>query len=310
MRIEGIMDCAFNDLHWSKEFSLRAYHVPGSLEEALDLLESYRGKARVIAGGTDVIPSLRRKALEAEALVDISNLPGLKDIEEVGEEIHLGSLVTHAQAAGSPLIQGKAHLLSDGAGWVGSPQIRHVGTVAGNLVGGQPAGDTSLPLLALNARVTVVSKQGERQVPLTQFFLSPGQTVLDPSKEILTRIRFRGLDKTQGCCYQRLAKRKALTLPILAAAVVVRVNSSQRQIEEAAIALGPVAPTPFRALTSEGFLKGASISPESFKAAAERAMEESTPRDSCLRGSCDYRRQMVGVFVRRGLQRAVEEAGI
>jgi carbon-monoxide dehydrogenase medium subunit len=303
------MDCAFKDLHWSKGFSLRAYHLPGSLEEALDLLEHYQGKARVIAGGTDVIPSLRRKALEVEALVDISNLPGLKDIKEVGEEIHLGSLVTHTQASRSPLIQEKASLLAEGAGWVGSPQIRHVGTVAGNLVGGQPAGDTSLPLLALNARVSIVSKEGERQVPLTHFFLSPGQTVLDPGKEILTRIQFRGLDKTQGCCYQRLAKRKVLTLPILAVAIVVKVSASQSRIEEAAIALGPVAPVPFRASISEGFLKGAAITPENFNAAAEKAMEESTPRDSCLRGSCDYRRQMVGVFVRRGLQKAVEGTG-
>jgi aerobic carbon-monoxide dehydrogenase medium subunit len=304
------MDCAFRDLHWSKEFSLQAYHLPGSLEEALDLLEHYQGKARVIAGGTDVIPSLRRRALEIEALVDISNLPGLKDITELGAEIHLGGLVTHAQVALSPLIHEKAHVLSEGAGWVGSPQIRNVGTVGGNLVGGQPAGDTSLPLLALNAEVTIVSRQGERQVPLTQFFLAPGQTVLDPGKEILTRIHFRSLDKTQGCCYQRLAKRKALTLPILSAAIVVRVNPYQRQIEETAIALGPVAPVPFRALNSEDLLKGAAITMENFKAAAERAMEESSPRDSCLRGSCDYRRQMVGVFVRRGLQRAVEGTGI
>lgn len=304
------MTYPFKDLHWSKEFSLGAYHLPGTLGEALDLLKHYQGKARVIAGGTDVIPGLRRKALEVEALVDISNLPGLKDITEEGEEILLGSLVTHAQAAHSPLIQKKAHLLSEGAGWVGSPQIRNVGTVGGNLVGGQPAGDTTLPLLALNAWVTIVSRQGERQVPLTQFFLSPGQTVLDPGKEILTRICFRGLDKTQGCCYQRLAKRKALTLPILAAAIVVKVNPSQRQIEESAIALGPVAPIPFRALTSEGLLQGAAITQETINTAAEAAMEESTPRDSCLRGSCDYRRQMVGVFVRRGLKRALEETGM
>lgn len=303
------MTYPFKDLHWSKEFSLQAYHLPGTLEEALDLLDHYQKKARIIAGGTDVIPSLRRKALEVEALVDISNLPGLKDIEEKDGEIHLGGLVTHAQLARSLLIQKKAHLLSEGAGWVGSPQIRNVGTVAGNLVGGQPAGDTSLPLLALNALVTIVSKQGEREVPLNRFFLSPGKTVLDPSREILTRIRFRGLDKTQGSCYQRLAKRKALTLPILSAAIVVKVDPSQKQIEEAAIALGPVAPIPFRALSSEGLLQGAAITRENFMAAAERAMEESTPRDSCLRGSFDYRRQMVGVFVRRGLQRAVEETG-
>jgi carbon-monoxide dehydrogenase medium subunit len=161
--------------------------------------------------------------------------------------------------------------------------------------------------LALNARVKIVSNQGVRQVPLTQFFLSPGRTVLDPGKEILTEIRFSSLDQTQGCSYQRLAKRKALTLPILSAAIVVKANLSLRQIEEAAIALGPVAPVPFRALKSESLLKGASLNPESLKSAAKKAMEESTPRDSCLRGSSGYRRQMVNVLVRRGLQKAVEE---
>jgi carbon-monoxide dehydrogenase medium subunit len=305
--IEEIMDCAFKDLHWSKTFSLQAYHMAATLEEALDLLERYQGKARVIAGGTDVIPSLRRKILDVEALVDISNLPDLKDIKEDGQEIRLGCLVTHAQVAHSPLVREKARLLSEGAGWVGSPQIRNIGTLAGNLVGGQPAGDTSLPLLALNARVKIVSNQGVRQVPLTQFFLSPGRTVLDPGKEILTEIRFSSLDQTQGCSYQRLAKRKALTLPILSAAIVVKANLSLRQIEEAAIALGPVAPVPFRALKSESLLKGASLNPESLKSAAKKAMEESTPRDSCLRGSSGYRRQMVNVLVRRGLQKAVEE---
>jgi aerobic carbon-monoxide dehydrogenase medium subunit len=304
------MDCSFKDLHWSKEFSLKAYYLPGSQEEALDLLERHQGKARIIAGGTDIIPGLRRKDHEVEALVDISNLPDLKDIRERGEEIEMGSLVTHAQASRSPVLREKAHILSDGAGWVGSPQIRNVGTIAGNLVGGQPAGDTSLPLLALNAQVTIVSKAGERRVPLTRFFLSPGKTVLDPTREILTRIHFQSLDKTQGCCYQRLAKRKVLTLPILAVAVVVRVDSDQRKVAEAAIALGPVAPTPFRAAGGEGLLRGAAITPENFRAAAEKAMEEATPRDSCLRGSCDYRREMVGVLVRRGLKKAVEETGI
>jgi aerobic carbon-monoxide dehydrogenase medium subunit len=304
------MNCSFNDLHWSKAFSLQAYYLPGSLEEALDLLESHQGKARVVAGGTDIVPGLRRKAEKLEALVDISHLPGLQEIKGVGDTIEMGSLVTHAQAARSPLLREKARLLSEGAGWVGSPQIRNVGTVAGNLVGGQPAGDTSLPLLALDAQVTVAAKTGERQIPLTDFFLSPGKTRLDPSREILTRIRFKGLNKNEGCSYQRLAKRKVLTLPILALAVVVRVNAAQRRIKEAAIAMGPVAPTPLRAARSEGFLRGAEISPEIFKAAAEKAMEEATPRDSCLRGSCDYRREMVGVLVRRGLKKAVEEAGI
>lgn len=303
------MATAFDELHWSKEILFQSYHLPKSLPEAFDLLSQYQGKARVIAGGTDVIPSLRRKSLEVEALVDITRIQGLTGINEVGGQIQIGPLTTHAQVASSPLIREKAPLLSTGAAWVGSPQIRNVGTVAGNLVGGQPAGDTSIPLLALGASVIISSADGERVVPLTHFFLSPGKTVLDPTREILTRIAFKPLGKNQGSCYLRLSKRKALTLPILICAVVVRINLEKGQIEETSIALGPVAPTPFRASQSESRLKDAVVTWELIEEAAELARQESSPRDSCLRGSGDYRQAMVKVYVRRGLKRAIEAAG-
>jgi carbon-monoxide dehydrogenase medium subunit len=303
------MAYAFDELHWSKEVLFQSYHLPKTLPEAFDLLTRYQGRARVMAGGTDVIPSLRRKSLEAEALVDITGISGLTGIRETDGRIEIGPLTTHAQVASSRLIQEKAPLLATGAGWVGSPQIRNIGTVAGNLVGGQPAGDTSLPLLALGATVAIASAGGERLVPLTEFFLSPGKTVLDPSREILTRIIFKPLGKGQGSSYLRLSKRKALTLPILICAIVVRINPAKGLIEEAAIALGPVAPTPFRAGQAEDRLNGAPLTMDSIEAAAELARQESSPRDSCLRGSCDYRQEMVRVYVRRGLKRAIEAAG-
>ncbi|HUU81555.1 MAG TPA: FAD binding domain-containing protein [Acidobacteriota bacterium] len=303
------MSYTFEDLHWAKHISVEDYLLPQSLEEALDMLAEYKGRARVVAGGTDVIPQLRRKDLEVEVLVDITRLKGMGTIDEDGSKITLGGLVTHAQVASSPLIKEKARLLAEGGGWVGSPQIRNIATVAGNLVSGQPAADTSIPLLALNASVAIATKGAERRVPLSEFFLDTAKTVLDPTKEILTRIQFNPLKENQGGCYLRLSKRKALALPMLVCAIVVKVDPTKKVFEEAAIALGPVAPTPFRAARTEAQLRDAPISEDTLRVAAETARLESSPRDSCLRGSCDYRQEMVEVFVRRGLRKALERAG-
>ena len=304
------MSHVFEDLHWAKEIPLHEYLVPQSLAEALEMLAEYRGKARVIAGGTDVIPQMRHRDFQVEALVDIARLPGMDAIEQEGNEAFLGGLVTHAQVASSPLIKEKAGLLADGAARVGSPQIRNIATVAGNVVSGQPAADTSIPLLALNARVTIASRNGNRVIPLTEFFLGPGKTVLDSSKEILTRIQFKTLGENQGGCYLRLSKRQALALPMLVCSSVVRVASKKKVIEEACIALGPVAPIPFRAIRAEEKLRNAPITSETLNAAADISMKESAPRDSLLRGSREYREEMVKVFVRRSLKGALEQAGV
>ena len=303
------MALTFKDLHWAKNIQIQQYLQPETLEEALEMLESFAGRARVIAGGTDVVPQLRGRDIEVEALVDVTRIPGMNDIETDGKNIVLGGLVTHAQVAASELIKKKAGLLSEGAGSVGSPQIRNIATVAGNLVSGQPAADASIPLLALDATVTIAGCKGVRNIPLTDFFLDTGKTVLDCTREILTRIQFRQLGKNEGGCYLRLAKRKALTLPMLVLAAVVDADMEKRIINRAAIAIGPVAPVPYRARNVEEGLKGAPISDETFAEAANRGVLECTPRDSCLRGSCDYRQEMARVFIKRGLTRAIAQIG-
>ena len=136
------MALTFKDLHWAKNIQVQQYLQPETLEEALEMLANFEGKARVIAGGTDVVPQLRGRDIEVEALVDVTGIPGMDGIDQDGENIVLGGLVTHAQVASSDLIRNKALLLSEGAGSVGSPQIRNIATVAGNLVSGQPGADT------------------------------------------------------------------------------------------------------------------------------------------------------------------------
>ena len=303
------MEYALKDFHWGKEIEVQKYLQPLTAREALEMLAEHEGRALVIAGGTDVIPMLRQGDIKAEALVDITRLPGMGGIATEGDLISLGGLVSHGQIASSPLIREKAGLLAEAAGTVGSPQIRNVATVGGNLVSAQPAADVTLPLLALNARVTVLSLAGEREIPLAQFFPSQGRPAIDCRREILTRVRFPALVKNQGGSYLRLSLRKALALPMLASAFVVTVDPKMKRIKEAAISLGPVAPTPFRAARTEAGLRNAPISKETLEEAARTAFDEANPRSSLLRGSKDYRKEMVKVFVRRGLSRALANAG-
>jgi aerobic carbon-monoxide dehydrogenase medium subunit len=303
------MPQAFKELHWRRDISLKQYLVPETLPQALQMLADYQGRARIIAGGTDVIVGLRRRDYDVEALVDISRIPGMRGIDLNGESIILGGLVTHAQSAASALIREKAGLLASGCAAVGSPQIRTIATVAGNLVSGQPAADAAIPLLALDAQVAIASTNGERVVRLSDFFLDVGKTVVDPSREILTRIEFKPLGSNQGGSYLRLSKRRALSLPMLVCAVVVTLDDSKRVIIEAAIALGPVAPTPFRSKRIEDAIKGKTATLKTLQEAAENASAYCSPRDSLLRGSCDYRQEMVKVLVKRGLRSALEQAG-
>ncbi len=263
-----------------------------------------------MAGGTDVIPQLRRKELQVDSLVDLSRIRGLNDIKLEGGIFSLGAMVTHSQVCASEALREKAKSLVEGAEALGSPQVRNLSTVGGNLVSGQPAADTSLPLLALNASVKILSTMGERAVPLTEFFLDQGRTAADSYREILTEIRFPALEETQGGCFLRLSKRKALSLPILALAAVVTIDPSRAVFKDVRLAIGPVAPIPFRAVKTEAMLRGASLSPQTLQMAGESASLESHPRSSSLRGSADYRKEMIKVLVRRGLVVASHRAGV
>jgi carbon-monoxide dehydrogenase medium subunit len=303
------MSHVFKDLHWSRDIPLKEYLVPETLAQAMEMLSDYDGRARLIAGGTDVIVDLRRRNYEVEALVDISRIPGMDGIDMQGDRIILGGMVTHGQTAASSLIRDKAELLALACSKVGSPQIRSIATLGGNLVSGQPAADGSIPLLALSAQVTVLSGNGERVVLLKDFFLDLGKTVVDPTREILTRIEFDSLGPNQGGCTLRLSKRKALGLPMVICAVVVTVDAAKQVIADAAIALGPVAPIPYRDRELESVIQGKPASMETLYEVAEHASAQCTPRDSLLRGSCDYRREMVKVLVRRCLKTALEQAG-
>lgn len=295
-----------SSLVWPKRLHWEKYFRPRTISEALKILEEFQGSARLLAGGTDLIPQIRNWETEPRVLVDITRIPGLGEIKLEDGVIKMGALVTHAQVAESSLIREKALALSEGASQLGSPQIRNLGTVAGNVVSGQPGADTTIPLLALDATVKVTSKKEERTIPMTEFFLDTGKTRVDSTREIVTEIFFPALAKNESSVSLRLAKRKSLALPILNVSVVVSADAKQKKFDHVKIALGPVAPTPLRAREAEGILASAPIGDRVIKEAARKAAREASPRTSLLRGSEEYRKEMVKNLVERAIHKGLE----
>lgn len=281
------------------------YLLPASVEEALEMLADYNGRAHLVAGGTDLILELREGKRQIETLVDVTRIPGLDTIELNNGMITLGAAVTYRQVIDSPLLQAKAPVLVEASRKVGSPQIRNVGTLVGNVVNAMPAADGAIALFALGAELEIASPAGRRWVPIEMLYEGAGQSKIDPSREMVTAIRFPALDENRGSVFERLARRKALALPVLNVAVVVTLDRDA--FADARIAMGPVAPTPFRARQAEETLRGAPANPETIQQAAEVAASEARPRSSLLRASAAYRQETLKVLVRRALTRAVTE---
>lgn len=286
---------------------IKEYLLPETVDEALHNLQSYSGRSTIIAGGTDLMIDMFEGKISPEAFIDISNIGELKQIQEDGEFIKLGAGVTHNQAAKSSLIQQKAPILARACREVGSLQIRNVGTLVGNIVSAQPAADAAVALVALDAVAEVTDLQGKREEPVAELYAGIGECKVDCTSQLITTVRFAALGKNQGSAYVRLAKRKALALPMLNVAVVLSLN--ENNFEWVRIVMAPVGPGPVRATNSEKVLTGSPVTDEVIRKGAAAAIEQAVPRDSALRGSAGYRRDVLKVLVRRALEEAISQAG-
>jgi carbon-monoxide dehydrogenase medium subunit len=286
----------------------QVYEMPESIEEALQILAHYDGRARIIAGGTDLIIELEEGRRTVECLVDVTRIPGLDAIEHQDQHIVLGANVTFRQIKDSPLVRQHARVLAEAAGTVGALQIQTMATLAGNIASALPAADGSVALSALDAEVQVASTGGRQWRPLSELFLGPGQSAVDPTQQMITSIRFPVPQGRHGSAWERIGRRRALVLPILNCGVSLALDGDDAQIAWARVSLGPVAPVPFRAQQTEAFLQGQPATAETFAQAGEIAAGEAKPRSSLLRASREYRVEVLKVLVRQGLARAAEEA--
>lgn len=285
------------------------YHTPTSVDEALGLLQSYAGQARVIAGGTDLLLDIRQgHQPPPDALIDVTTIPDLCDVQQDGDTLLVGAGVTHTRIVSDPLIAARATCLVESCGVVGGPQVRNVGTLGGNVAHALPAGDGTTSLIALDAQAEAIIQGERRWVPIQELFRGPGQSLLDPTRDLLIRFRFTLARDHEASAFKRIMRPQGVALPILGCAAWVRLDPSGARFEDARICIGPVAQVPTRADAVEAALRGQPVGDATVDAAVHAARASLSPRTSKYRATAGYRQEMIDVLLRRVLPLAAERA--
>jgi xanthine dehydrogenase iron-sulfur cluster and FAD-binding subunit A len=276
-------------------------HRPTGLAETLDVLAVHGDRARIVAGGTDVLVELQRGVKPTETLIDVSALRELKYVRRAGETIALGGLATHNDVLAAPFARTAMLPLAQACIEVGAPQIRSRATIAGNLVTASPANDTIAPLIALDADVVLVSAaRGERVLPLRELYTGFRATRL-AADELVREIRFRALGGERRGIFLKLGLRRAQAISVIDVAVVVTLDAGGT-VGEARIALGCLAPTVVRAGAAERYLLRRRLDEKTCAEAGRVACDDAAPIGD-VRGSAEYRRTTLAALVARALER-------
>lgn len=191
-----------------------SYHTPSTTSEALALLERYQGQARVVAGGTDLLVEAKAETHPPfAALIDVTRIPELTSLEVNNDEATIGAGATHAQIVKHPVLASKATCLVESCGVVGGPQVRNVATLGGNVAHALPAADGTTSLVALDAQAEVIIEGQRRWLPLKELFLGPGQSALNPARDLLIRLRFALCGPRQASAFKRIMRPQAWLCP-------------------------------------------------------------------------------------------------
>lgn len=281
------------------------YAYPASVEEAVQILAKYNGSARVIAGGTDVLPDLRENKISPRCLVDITRIPDLNIVEVSESFVTVGATVTFAKIQQVTFLRQHVHALAEAAGCVGAASIQNAATWVGNIVQAMPAADGAVVALALEVEARVVDQQGSRWQPVDSLFQGPGVSTIDSTRQVVSHLRFPRPNVQTGTAWRRVGRRPALVLPILNCAVKLEITP---QGNRATIALGPVAPRPQRMRKAERLLNENPLTDEIIRQAANLAQEEANPRSSVMRASRGYRLQLIPTLVSDALHQAAQRA--
>ena len=281
------------------------YHAPGTIDEAVALLERHGDEAKVLSGGQSLLPLLKLRLGDAGHLVDIGRIPGLAGITEADGYLRIGGTAREADLERSDLVREKYPILLDTAAVIADPLVRNRATVGGNLAHGDPANDHPATMLALEAEVVARGPDGERTIPITRFFTGLFATALSPT-EILTEIRIPIPPPRSGGAYVKL-ERKVGDFATAAAAVQVTLGG-QGEITRIGIGLTNAGPTPIKATAAEAYLLGRRPDAEVVAEAARLAAGAASP-SADRRGSTEYKRDMARVLTGRAINRAVQRAG-
>jgi carbon-monoxide dehydrogenase medium subunit len=290
----------------------KEYHTPATVDEALALLAAHDGRARIIAGGTDLLIDMQYSRVMPEplaALVDINSIPEMTCIAQDGDMCVVGAAVTHTTIVGTPLLENHATCLVESCGVVGGPQVRNVGTLGGNVAHALPAGDGTTSLVALDAEAEVAWADGRREwLPIAQLFKGPGQSRIDSARDVLVAFRFRLCGPNEATAFKRIMRPQGVALPVLGCAVWLRLDTSGQHIADTRICIGPVGAVPARAADVETALRGQPADGNIAALAARIARETQHPRTSKYRATAEYREYMSETLLHQALPLAIQRA--
>ena len=280
------------------------YFTPKTIEEACSLVLKYKGEAKIIAGGTDLVVQMKHKEVLPKHIINIRGISGQDYIiYDEKEGLRIGAMATIRSIEVSPVVRERFNILAQAASELGSAQVRNRGTIAGNLCNAAPSAETAPPLIVLGAKAKIMGADGERTVLIENFFTGPGQTILKPD-EILVEIQVPNLLPRSSGVYIKHTIRKALDLAIVGVAVIVTMDGDT--LSDVKIALGAVAPTPVRARRAEDVLRGNQINDDLLQKAAQTAFNQCSPIDD-IRSSAEYRCKMIKVLVPRAIKQAAAQ---
>lgn len=288
-------------------YNLQEYFEAATVAEALDLLAAHPGLI-IIAGGTDVLIKIHHGQLEKPRLLSIRGIQSLQGIYQLEDgTIVIGPLATFTQVVNNAIIRGKIPVLAEAAASMGGPQIRNVATIGGNICNGATSADSAPTLFAFNARLKLQSRQGERVVPIQEFYLGPGKVDLKPG-ELLTAISIAPADyQGYGGRYIKFSMRKAMDIATLGVAALCRLEEGN-VLADVRIGLGVAGPTPRRCPLAENYARGKTATPETLRAIGQLAVKSTQARTS-WRASREYREHLVAELTRRALRAAISRAG-
>ncbi len=273
---------------------------PKSLDEALGALASGDSAVRPLAGGTDMIVDIRARRAQPDVLVSLQNIAELRGVTRENGSLRIGAATTISDFLKNSLLLEHAEIARQAAYVFANPMIRNLATIAGNIGSASPAGDMLPPLLALDAKIELVSKKETRTMPLSDFFLGPRKTARR-ANELISNLQFPISNSHCGTAFYKLGLRQADAISLISVAVWLERDGSK--IRDVRLALGAVAPIPLRAKRTEELLRGQPFTESIVRQAAQLASQECSPIDD-LRASANYRRRMVAVYVRRMLEQA------
>ncbi len=283
------------------------YIAPQNINEAISLLASQNGNAKVLCGGTDLIVQLREGRRQTKLVIDVKHIADLTQVTYDENGLRIGAAASCHDICANPIIQQKYPGLIDGIHLIGGVQIQNRASVGGNLCNASPAADAIPALIVHNAICHITGQGSTRTLPVEEFCVAPGQNALKAG-ELLTHIEIPAPQKNSGASYLRFIPRNEMDIAVVGAGASVLLDEDGKHFVTARIGLGAVAPTPLLATESGAFLSGKDLTRANIKEAARIAQSVAKPITD-LRGTAEHRKHLVAVLVERALDKAIERAG-